>query len=235
MRLAWFLCVGMIAAAQPGFEVASVRPTPPGSIGYTAISPPGAATFTARNITLRILISMAYGIDSDRISSKQDWIGTESYEVTAKAEGGQGIPPDQLKPMLQQLLVERFKLAVHRETKTVPGYALLVAKGGPKLQPTKGAPSRPAILKGGLRADNISVDTLAAMLRSPLGRPVANQTGITCNFVVSFDFAPEGAEDSTLPSIFTALQEQLGLKLAPQKVPVETLGVDSAERVPIQN
>lgn len=234
MRLAIFF-LGMIAAAQPAFEVASVRQTPPASIGYTSISPPGSATFAARNITMRILISTAYGIDSDYITSKQDWIDSERYDVTAKAEGGQGISSEQLKPMLQQLLAERFKLTVHRETKTMAGYLLVVAKGGPKLQPTKGAPARPAILKGALRADNISVDVLAGMLRRPLGKPVANQTGLTGNFDVTFDFAPEGAEDSALPSIFTAIQEQLGLKLVPQKVPVETLVIDHAERVPIQN
>jgi uncharacterized protein (TIGR03435 family) len=86
------------------------------------------------------------------------------------------------------------------------------------------------ILKGGLRADNISLKMLAAMLAGPAGRPVVDKTGIEGNFDVKLDYAPEGIADSSLPSIFTALQEQLGLKLVPQKVPVETLVVDRAEK-----
>jgi uncharacterized protein (TIGR03435 family) len=91
------------------------------------------------------------------------------------------------------------------------------------------------ILRGGLRAQNISLQTLAALLRSPTHRPVVDQTGIKGNFDIQLDYAPENAPDSTLPSIFTALQEQLGLKLTSQKVPAETLVVDHVERVPTEN
>jgi uncharacterized protein (TIGR03435 family) len=157
-------------------------------------------------VTLELLISLAFGVDSNRISGKQSWLDTEPYDVSAKAEGGREISREEL----------------------------VVAKGA-NLQASKGATSRPMILKGGSRADNISLKTLAAMLAGPAGRPVVDQTGIAGNFDVKLDYAAEGSADPSMPSIFTALQEQLGLKLVPQRMPVETLIIDHAEKSPTEN
>jgi uncharacterized protein (TIGR03435 family) len=234
-RLFGLFLVCLMAAAQPSFEVASVRLTPPASIGYTSISPSGAGTFTATNVTLEVLIGMAYGMDSDRIFGKQSWLASERYDVVAKPEGGQGLSYEQLRPLLQKLLADRFKLSVHQEMKDSSGYALTVTKDGPKLQLTKGGPSKPMILKNGLRADNVSMETFAAMLARPTGRKVLDKTALTGNFDFKLDYAPEGDTESSLPSVFTALQEQLGLKLVPQKVPVETLVIDHVEKVPTEN
>jgi uncharacterized protein (TIGR03435 family) len=221
-----------MAVAQPAFEVASIKRAPPG--GVFSISPSGAGTFTVRSISLEVLISWAFGMDSDRISGKQNWLSSDFYDVSAKPEGDRALSYEQLRPLLQQLLADRFKLSVHREMKDAPGYALVVAKDGSKLQPTTGNPSRPAILPGGLRADNISLQTLAGMLARPTGRPVVDKTGIAGNFDITLDYA-EGAADSSLPSVFTALQEQLGLRLVAQKVPIETLVIDHVERAPTEN
>jgi len=235
MKVASFLLAALTVAAQPKFEVASVKLTPASRIGYVKMSPPGAATFTAENVNLALLISLAFGVDSDRISAKQGWIESECYDVVAKAERGEPIPSDQLKPMLQQLLVERFKLTFHRGTKDASGYALVVAKDGPKLTGSKGGPSNPMILPGGIRANNATLDLLAGLLSHLTGRPIVNSTRIEGKFDFRLDYAPEAAIDSSLPSVFTALQEQMGLKLVPQKVPVETLIVDHAERVTVEN
>lgn len=234
-RFIGLFAIAAAAMAQPSFEVASVRVTPPDRVGYTSISPSGAGTFAATNVTLEVLIGLAYGMDSNLISGKQNWLGSQSYDVSAKPEGAQGLSYEQLRPMLQKLLAERFKLRVHREVKDSSGYALVVAKDGPKLQATKGDPPRPMILKNGLRANNVSMETFASMLARPTGREVVDKTGLQGNFDFKLDYAPEGATDSSLPSIFTALQEQLGLKLTPQKVPVETLVIDWVERVPTEN
>jgi uncharacterized protein (TIGR03435 family) len=145
------------------------------------------------------------------------------------------VSSEQLKLMLQQLLVQRFKLATHRSSKDLPGYALTVAKGGPNLQASKGAKEHAYMLQGGLRLQNASVEMLAGVLAHPTGRPVSNATGIEGRFDITLDYAPEGATDSALPSIFTALQEQLGLRLMPQKVPVEIVVIDHVERVPTEN
>jgi uncharacterized protein (TIGR03435 family) len=223
------------ATSLPSFEVASVKVTPADSLGYTSISPFGSARFTATNVTLELLIEMAFGVEASKISGEPGWLGSDHYDVSAKAEGEQGLAYEQWKPRLQQLLAQRFKLAIHHEMKDSQGYALVVAKGGPKLQKSAGPAAQGYILPGGLRASNASLDSLASMLASPTGRPVVNKTKIKGTYDIQLNYAPEGAADSPLPSIFTALQEQLGLKLEALKAPVEMLVIDHVERVPTEN
>lgn len=141
-----------------------------------------------------------------------------------------------MQPLLQQLLEQRFHLTIHRESKTVSGYELIIAKGGAKLQPVKEAGNSHAqILPNGLQAWGASMDTLASMLRSPTKRPVVNKTGISGNYDIKLDYAPINDPNSTLPDLFTALQEQLGLKLTAQKVPIEMLVIDHVDRTPTEN
>jgi uncharacterized protein (TIGR03435 family) len=221
--------------ARPTFEVASVRLGTPGS--PSSFSAPGAAQFTATNISLAVLISMAYGLDGDyQFAGKPGWLDSQTYDVFAKPEAGQ--PPlsyQQFKPLLQELLQQRFHLAVHRETRDLPGYALTVAKGGPKLQPGSGATEQIYILPNGIRGQALPLPLFAALLSRPVGRPVADRTNIQGNYNIRLEYAPTTATDSELPSIFTALQEQLGLRLEPQKVPVEMLIIDHADRIPTEN
>ena len=100
------------------------------------------------------------------------------------------------KSAAAKLLQERFQLAVRRQTKEGSGYALVVAKNGPKLQETKGDPPHAYIIKGGLRLQNSSLDGLAGSLTRPAGRPIVNETGIKGNFDINLDYAPEGAANS---------------------------------------
>jgi uncharacterized protein (TIGR03435 family) len=225
--------------AQPptppsSFEVASVRLIPPDKGGMISVSAPGSPTFTASNVSLKILIAMAYGVDSENISGPS-WLPSQQYDVTAKTEGNSRLTYKQLREPLQKLLQERFQLQVHRQTKEGSGYALVVAKNGPKLHQTKGEPPHAYIIKGGLRVQNLSLDALAGSLTRPASRPIVNETGIKGNFDINLDYAPEGAVNSELPSLFTALQEQLGLQLVTRKVPVEMLAIDHVERVPTEN
>jgi uncharacterized protein (TIGR03435 family) len=217
------------------FEVASVRLITPGKGGMISISPAGSPTFTATNIDLEILIGMAYGVDSDNILKGPSWLGSQQYDVTAKAEGNPQLTYEQLRAPLQKLLQERFQLAVHRQMKEGSGYALVAAKNGPKLQESKGDAPHAYILKGGLNLQNASLDDLAGTLKRPAGRPVVDETGIKGKFDIKLDYAPEGAANSDRPSLFTALQEQLGLQLVARKVPVEMLVIDRVERVPSEN
>jgi uncharacterized protein (TIGR03435 family) len=216
------------------FEVASVRLIPPSQGGMISVTPPGSPTFTATNVNLEILIAMAYGVDSDNISGPS-WLGSQQYDVTAKVEGNPRLTYEQLRAPLQKLLEERFQLAVHRETKEGSGYALVAAKSGPKLRESKGDSPHAYIIKGGLRLQNVSLDSLAGSLTRPTGRPVVNETGIKGNFDITLDYAPEGATNSEMPSLFTALQEQLGLQLVTRRVPIEVLVIDRVERVPSEN
>ena len=164
------------------------------------------------------------------------WIDADRFDVTAKAGGVGWATVAQKQSMLRRLLADRFKLAVHREVKDTQGYALVAAKSGPKLKKAgPGAEARGTIFVRGLRHPSASMDTLAGMLARPLHRPVVNKTGIEGNYNIVLNYSQEGTADSSLPSIFTALEEQLGLKLESLKVPAEMLVIDHVESVPTEN
>jgi uncharacterized protein (TIGR03435 family) len=214
-------------ASKVAFEVASVKVTPGGTF---AISPYGQGRFSIRNVSLTLLIAFAYGASDDQVSGGPDWRTSEYYDINAKAEDGVVLSNDELRPRLQDLLSQRFKLAIHRETTRVPGYALQVAKDGAKLKVSDGkAVAFPAILPGGVRAPGVSMDTFATTLARQLGRPVVNETRLNGTYAITLDYAPDTATDSSLPSIFTAVQEQLGLRLESRLVPAETLVIDHVE------
>jgi uncharacterized protein (TIGR03435 family) len=226
----------MPAQAPQAFEVASIRAvgTDPGPGTFPTFP---SAQFTMENMPLTIMISMAYGVSDNRIASKPEWMDSTFFTVKAKPEGDVALTQKQYRPLLQQLLQQRFKLAVHHETRDIQGYALVVSKGGPKLTPAKekdtGATAY--ILEDGIRGQSMSIEGLASLLTRPLGQPVLDKTGIEGNYILNLTFAPPNSTESTLPSVFTALQEQLGLKLEPQKVPTDFLVIDHVEKVPTEN
>ncbi len=241
--LACFALVGHGVAAQAQkFEVASVRIMQdreklPMAQQMFYLSPPGAAQFTVRNVSLDFLIGFAFKIGGSThpITGKPAWMDSTYYEVTAKPEGDVGLSYDELKPMVQELLLERFHLAYHTETMRTKGYALVVAKGGPKLAPTKGAAQHAYIMTGRLDAANVPMSIVAELLAHALGQAVVDETALKGNYDMRLDYAPMDATDSELPSIFTAVEEQFGLKLVSQTVPVETFVIDHVDRVPTEN
>ena len=216
------------------FEVASVRASQHGC-GRTSISPWGLTRFTAKNASMMLLLGIAFGESPNHISAKEDWLETHCYDIDAKSENDLSLSYEQLHAPLQELLRQRFQLAFHRETKEVNGYALVVTRGGSRLQRGKDLMTEEYILPDGLRGESMSMSSLAALLASPTGRPVIDKTGITGNYNIDLKYAPSGATESQYPSVFTAVQEQLGLKLEPQKVPVEMLVIDHLEKVPTEN
>jgi|SRR5579863_133021 len=218
----------------PAFEVASVKLTPPGSLGYTSWSPYGTNRYAASNATLDFLVQLAYGMPLDQISGVEK-LGSEHYEISVKAKDGVLLTLDQLQPRLRRLLAERFRLAAHRAQKEYDGYALVVARGGPKLKPGAGVSENGTIYPGGLRIMNSTLAGFAGSLRSPAGRPVIDKTGIAGNYDFTLSYARDGDTDSPLPSLFTALQEEYGLRLEKAKVPLEILVIDRVERVPSEN
>jgi uncharacterized protein (TIGR03435 family) len=233
------------ATPAPTFEVASIRMVDSHTaddlqrgIGQFSMSPFPTNLFTLHNASLAFLIQIAYAVDTqDNISAMPGWMESQLYDISAKVEGDQQLTLEQMRPLLQQLLAQRFHLAVHHESKLVSGFALIVAKGGPKLQP----PARPKrkmggqILPDGLTFWNMDLAHFATILSRPAGRPVIDQTGLTGVYDLKLSYAPANDPNSSLPSFFTAIQEQLGLKLEPQKVPVDTLVIDRAERTPTDN
>jgi uncharacterized protein (TIGR03435 family) len=230
------------AAQEPpqgkiAFEVASIRASAPGAkLTYTRN--PSDVFFT--NVTLKRLAEIAYQV-RDFGFSGPEWMDTLHFDVSAKIP--QGATREQYPDMLKSLLVERFKMAVHRQTKLLPGYALVAAKGGFKLQPLESNGPSGDSSEGRLVAEGFTMDFLSQWLTRELNQPVADKTGIAGRYNFALDYsedslkpiAPGKPVDDSRPSIFSALQQTLGLKLMPEKLPVEILIVDHIERAPSEN
>jgi uncharacterized protein (TIGR03435 family) len=214
--------------ADPRFEVASVKASPPGTAGEVQW---GRNTWsTAGPMAFRMLLGFAF--NTGHFSGLPDWSRTAFYTINAKAEDGVLLTREELSPRLRQLLAERFKLAAHMETTYVDGYALVIAKGGPTLKAT----TAPAMMNslggdGKIRAPSATMEYFANGLAQIVQQPVVNETGLAGNFDFTLTYVPEGPLDSTLSRLFTALQEQLGLKLESRhRLPAETLVIDHVER-----
>jgi uncharacterized protein (TIGR03435 family) len=239
--LARIFCIALLTLALrgeslPGFEVASIKPFDrtgmPGH-GSTNISGPRVSM---ANYTLSGLIQYAYDIRSYQLSGGPNWMATDAYSITAKAEGDTQQDVAEVRKMVQRLLAERFGLKVHPETKEVKVYLLVPAKTGPTL--TASIAKRATMQMGGGRMVGVkfTVTQLAALLASAVNRPVLDKTGLTGEYDFTLESPDinmgrtEPVDEITGPSIFTAIQEQLGLKLEPSRGPVETLVIDHAEK-----
>jgi uncharacterized protein (TIGR03435 family) len=223
---------------QPAFDVATIKPTANSDPGQGYWNHPGQGRFSAHDLSLQFLIQIAYGVEANQISGKPAWLDSDFYDIEAKPEEGIKLSPGELEPRLQNLLIERFHLAAHFETKMARGYALVAAKGGAKLQPTKGDhfPGwRIDTSKGHLEGLNWSMPYLAKMLERATKLPVADQTGIAGSYDVKLQYSPGLDEDSELPSLYTALRETLGLELKPGNVPQQVLVIDHIDRAPAAN
>jgi len=226
------------APAAPNFEVASVKASAPGGRGGIVRMLPGNQTYIAQNMPLRVIMTVAYSVTDRQIAGGPDWINTEAYDITAKAD--RRCTVQELHDMLARLLEERFQLKIRREKREMPIWALTVDKGGPKLTEHDAADlDHPPFGAGpgpngrGTTGKNVSMDYFAFMLSRMLDRNVADRTGLTKNYDLSIDFVrdiPGRETPQDGPTIFTALKEQLGMKLESAKGPVEFLVIEKAER-----
>lgn len=242
--LSVLLCAsfGLAAAQQPqpAFEVASVRVVQPNADPQTGFwSLPGIGRFTASHVSLARLIELAYGIDDSQIANKPGWMDSTLYDLDAKPQEGLSLTREELKPCLQKLLQERFHLVAHIETRSGRGYSVVLARDGTKLlvPATAGhfAGERHPVSPGHLHTYNCSMQQLAQYLTSAVGFPVADQTGLSGRYDIDFDYNPKPEGDSDLPPLEAALKQVTGLLLKPQKVSVEMLVIDSADRIPTAN
>jgi uncharacterized protein (TIGR03435 family) len=193
--------------------------------------------FAAEGMRLDGLIGYAYADDHKRlqITGAPSWADSARYNVTAKAEGDGPLSREQARKMLQTLLADRFQLKFHIDAKEVPGYSLVVAKSGLKLKPS--TPDSP----GGLRmtspgravlitAGRFGMERLAGQFSALTSQPVVDRTGLAGEYDFQLTYVPDGSSDTSAPELLTAIQEQLGLKLEPAKVPIEILVVDHVEK-----
>jgi uncharacterized protein (TIGR03435 family) len=226
--------------ARPAFEVASLKPDKSGT-GVDRIKRSGGS-WIIENVSLKRLIGMAYGVTDgiDYQFKGPDWWDTENFDISAK------IPPgasdSQVLLMLQRLLDERFKLKLHHESREFSVYALVVDKRGSKVRPSATpGPYKFSSRNGHGVGASVTMAMLANRLTKEVGRPVVDFTGLTGQFDLTLDWQPEGSQPenpdttSDRPSIFSALPEQLGLKLEPRRVSLDVLVVDAGVKVPVEN
>ena len=229
------------AAQKPAFDVASIKASNPSANG--GFIRPVGDRLTASNVPLKLLVVYAYraGDGSSFLNSQllggPDWLDKERFDVEAKA-AVQPRTSDDFRPMVQALMAERFKLVVHRETRDLPVFALVVGKNGAKLKN-----SDPDAPEGGSvrsSADGLHMETkkgsmaaLARQLSSSAGRPVIDKTGLAGTYEYTLNWFPVTqipAPESKVPSLFIAVQEQLGLRLDSTTAPQEVLVIDSVSK-----
>jgi uncharacterized protein (TIGR03435 family) len=229
-----FLLAPLVCAQQPPtFDVASVKPDLSGGNGGRINTVGGK--FTSTNSTLQALIRFAWDVKDYQIHGPS-WMDTERYDIEAKPASGAG--NREMKLMLQDLLMKRFTMQLRRETQTRPIYALVVDKGGPKLHPSEPADSSAMNSSNhDIIANKIPLSIFASMLSGQLDRLVTDATGLTGTYDIKLEWTPEKTlNDGALgATVFTAIREQLGLKLDPRTGPVEMIIVDKAERNPTEN
>jgi uncharacterized protein (TIGR03435 family) len=221
----------------PSFDVAAITPVAEKDRGTTSIGQYGSPHFTMRGVSLSLLLSFSFDIQSANFINAPRGVDEAVFDVQVESADGIPLTYEALKPRMQQLLEQRFCLRTHTGTKQVSGYALVSAKGGAKLTAASAPGERGSayITQHELSGTNIDMVALAAMLASPAGRPVQDQTGIQGKYTIKVQFASAGDAESTLPSIFTAVKERVGLELKPAQVPVQTLTIEHLNLIPTEN
>jgi uncharacterized protein (TIGR03435 family) len=237
----------MAADAPAVFEVATIRPSNPDRQGKV-MTIKGRQVITI-NTTLNDLIVFAYGVHVRQIIGGPSWMDSEKYDVTGQPEG-QGMPNErQLRAMLQKLIEDRFKFTTHRETRELPAYVLTVASGGPKLTKNDSNPNGlPGLFFRGLGvlpATNATMGDFAGVMQlAVLDRPVVDKTGLQGRYDFTLTWTPDetqftgfgvripppSTDPNAPPVLFTAIQEQLGLKFESQRAPVEVLVIDRVDK-----
>lgn len=195
----------------------------------------GSPRFVATGLPLPVLIQLAFDVEESQIERKPQWMDSALYDVVANADEGVALTPELTRPMMRQLLEERVHLVVHRETRMVKGFALMPAKHGLKLEPGKATEGMTYILNNGLTSEGITLDTFAKMLVHSLHEPVVDGTGVKGTYKIDLKFAPKEDVNSDLPSIFVALEEQMGLRLETRMIPVDFVVIDHVDKVPVDN
>ncbi len=219
------------------FEVAAIKPAAPQEIGRTSTrmsSDTDTGSLVYANVNLKQILARAWNVQQYQITGP-DFLEDARFDVTAS------FPPrstsEQLSTMLQKLLADRFGVQLHRETRELPAFGLVVAKGGPKFKQAES--------DGGISTNSgrgrwhmtakITMRRLAELLTEQAGRPVLDQTGLAGSYDLTLEWSTTDTAAADSPSLFTALQDQLGLKLEAIRAPVESIVIDRAERTATEN
>jgi uncharacterized protein (TIGR03435 family) len=233
-----FFIAALAAASPQAFDVASVKPNNSGSGSTSESTGPGRITYT--NASVNMLIQTAFGVRDFQISGGPGWLNSDKYDIVATTGTSKDLSGKELEPYFQALLADRFKLKFHREKKEFQIYSLVLAKGGgaktgAKMTPHAGEGDSSTNISNGsgkstVSARNVSMENFAGILSGRLDRAVIDNTGLPGGYDLKIEWAPDAAGDSGSPSLFTALQEQLGLKLETTKGPVDIIVIDGVEK-----
>lgn len=229
----------------PTFDVASIHLHTPQPHEHNQIwSASSDGNLTTSNISLKALIQFAFNMPKSRIVGAPDWTTSQFFDIEAKSTDDtlnqrlHDLPSEQAKPiklaMIQALLADRFGLKTHREQRVLPIYELVAAKDGPKLTPSKSGGLTINDGRDHFNGKGITMPLLAQELAQYAGRVIIDKSGITGRFDIDLrwqpDDAPPTSNDAAYPPFFTALQEQLGLRLEPAKGPVDVLVIDAVHQ-----
>ena len=236
----------MAPDADPAFEVATIKPSNPDAPGK-GIRLNGRQLSTLNN-TVSELISWAYGVHVRQLIGAPDWIGKEKYDVLGEPDIDGQPNQQQAQVMMQKLLADRFKLSFHRDKKELSVYAILVGKDGPKITKSPDQNGLPSMFFKGLGVLPVKSATIAefagVLQRAVLDLPVVDQTGLTGKYDFILSWTPDETQFGALgarpptpsddpnapPDLFTAIQQQLGLKLEAKKAQADVLVIDHVER-----
>ena len=246
-RLGCLLSLAAVAAlAQPAFDVASLKPvavTPGTYRANLGEMRHGAVILT--NVTLSDCLRFAFEITNDAQIAGPGWIRNRDVRFDIEGKAAPDTPAPQLHAMLQNLLIERFRMTLHRESRELAWLALVAGRKGSKLEPAKEGTSAAGnrFVLGAIVSNRLSMHVLVLLLSRFLRQTVIDKTGLEGFYQVKLEWTPEpaagvAAESPNPPeglSIFAAVQEQLGLRLEARKGPLEVLVVDSADQAPQAN
>jgi len=250
MKLCGSLVLGLMLYGQDQpkrltFEVASIKPAKRDEGGSSVMPKPAGQGYDVECAPVRLMISAVYRIPPAQITGGPNWLDTDVWNIEAKADHAYSL--EDLHKMFQNLLADEFKLKFHKESKEGPLYALMVNKSGSKMKVNEGPPDFEVLIdghRGGIAVGRrVPMEYLCYWLKARLwndDRPVIDKTGLTGYYDFTLTYLPELPPDfdkSNLPlemlarpSIFDALRDQLGLKLEPQKGPVEYFVIDHVEK-----
>ena len=233
--VATLLLLPVTAAAQAAqrFEAVSIKPNLSGAEGSDTTTTTGRLNLL--NATALSLVQRAFGVHPHQILGAPAWVTSDRFDIVAVTGGADQLTDKDRQPFIQALLAERFGFQAHEETREMRAYALVAAKKGVKLVPSTG-PGEYAMkrtMESGkqvLRSTKGNLTRLVEILSKVTGRTVMDQTGLTAQYDFTLAWVPDQEGDSTGPSLFTALQEQLGLRLDPIKMPTRVIVIDRMER-----
>jgi uncharacterized protein (TIGR03435 family) len=238
------LCLAMITLASlygQTFDVASIRPHAPDDSRFLVRQPNGGH-FTAEGAVGKLLVMLAYGVQDSQITGGPNWFGTEKWDIEAKCDDNRH-SAEETKHMLQKLLEDRFSLKILHQTEQRAVYVLTVSNKGPKFSGTEKATTNLRVSSNSISMQRGTMGGLTGVLATALGRPVLDRTGLTGQYDLSvqWDDAPvreggaPGIDAPAAPgndhgSIFTAVENQLGLRLEGQHAPVDVLVIDHIDK-----